>query len=152
MANALRVDDTDPMLQFGPPGAWSAGPPASWNKDGTYKISTNGDARFYILFRGKHHSAAPGQTFSDIFFAKFAGTGLSLYGHSGEGGGRIFMRFDGKGLQGKNWEPVDVNGSQFADGTTPIFQIRGLEDGDHELLGWCQTNAGGSTAWIDYIQ
>lgn len=52
MATTLKVDDTDARLEFGPAGAWSPGPTASWNKDGTYQVSTTGNARFYILFRG----------------------------------------------------------------------------------------------------
>lgn len=79
------------------------------------------------------------------------GTGMALYGNSGPGGGRLFLRFDGTG-QGSTWTVVELDGTDYEGGKKPMFQVNGLPDGDHELFGIVQSKGNGTTVWIDYIE
>ena len=44
----LRVEDTDPRLEFGPNGAWTI--------QGDYHYSETDSSRFFILFRGQYQT------------------------------------------------------------------------------------------------
>lgn len=72
------------------------------------------------------------------------GTGIKLYGHSGSGGASLWLRVDGLGLQGKLWEVIDLS-TQSQGVHVPIFEVSGLSDGDHEVLGWAMERSGKET-------
>ena len=51
---------------------------------------------------------------------------------------------------GSDWVSVPLNGT--SDGTKQIWDITGLEDGDHQVLGLTSPQNGGNKIWIDHVE
>ena len=56
MAEIIRLDDTDPRIEFGPGRIWSAvnNSREAWNPDGTYHQASISGSEMYMLFRCKY--------------------------------------------------------------------------------------------------
>ena len=57
----------------------------------------------------------------------------------------LYISADGAG-----WAPISLNGT--SDGTKQIWNITGLEDTDHQVLGLTNPQNGGNRIWIDYVE
>ena len=131
----LRIEDTDPRLEFG----LGAG---VWTVQGDYHYSEAVNARFYILFRGQYQTLL---RFPSLNQPWIQGTGIKIYGQEGNDGCMIWFTPDGN-----NPAYISVNGT--SNGTKLIWNISGLPDGDHQVHGLSLPQNGGNKIWIDYVE
>lgn len=52
MAKTLRLDDSDPRIQYSPPKAWSI-MKDPWDVNGTYHQASSQGSQVFLLFRGE---------------------------------------------------------------------------------------------------
>ncbi len=54
MAQILRLEDTDPQIDYHPESAWTAVNNSGevWNPDGTYHQASSRDSQFFFAFPG----------------------------------------------------------------------------------------------------
>ena len=76
------------------------------------------------------------------------GTGISLYGCRGPGGGILNLYFDGEKL------PVYLNSTIPDKNSTHLWSKEGLGDGDHQVYGTTTASTGQVVAytWLDYFE
>ena len=76
------------------------------------------------------------------------GTGISLYGRTGVGGGVLNLLFDGVSQTAVPLSSNDPTNS------TLLWHLEGQSDGDHQLLGSTCLAAGQLVAniWLDYVE
>jgi len=74
------------------------------------------------------------------------GTSIKFYGRLGGGGGSLQFRLDGRNLERSS------NGTNFADGPTPVFTALNLEDGDHQLFVYVISLQQNGTVAVDYFE
>ena len=82
---------------------------------------------------------------------KIIGTGLSLYGRTGPGGGILHLVFDGK------TDLLYLNTTVPSTDSTLLWHAKGLGDGDHEVICWTTALNGNdvqgiANVWIDYFE
>jgi len=82
------------------------------------------------------------------FLIQATGTGISLYGRNGPGGGILNLRFDGE------MTSTNLNSTDPGSNSTRLWQIGGLSDGDHQVIGSTAAVNGQVVAniWIDYFE
>ena len=81
---------------------------------------------------------------------KRIGTGLSLYGRTGPGGGILNLVFDGKR------DPLYLNSTISSTDSIRLWHTEGLPDGDHQVICWTTALDGNdvygvANVWIDYF-
>ena len=76
------------------------------------------------------------------------GTGISLYGRRGPGGGILFLVLDGE------TSLVYLNSTNPDNNSTRLWSKEGLRDGDHQVIG--TTDAANDLSvgniWLDYFE
>ena len=77
------------------------------------------------------------------------GTGASLYGRTGTGGGILNLLFDGVVER-----PVHLNSTDSGTSSTLLWRVEGKKDDDHQILGWTTLADGQGVAniWLDYFE
>jgi len=82
------------------------------------------------------------------FLIPATGTGISLYGRKGPGGGILSLGFDGERTS-TNLSTTDPGSN-----STLLWQVGGLPDGDHQVIGFTTAADGQVVAniWIDYFE
>jgi len=82
------------------------------------------------------------------FLIPATGTGLSLYGRKGPGGGILNLVFDGETTS------TNVSSTDPDSNSTRLWQVGGLPEGDHQVIGYSTTVTGQDVAniWIDYFE
>ena len=76
------------------------------------------------------------------------GTGISLYGRRGPGGGILNLVFDGEKTS------VNLNSTDPGNNSTRLWSREGLGDGDHQFIGYTTATIGQVDAniWVDYFE
>ena len=149
MAKTLLLDDADPRIDYGPRSSWTAvtNSGESWNLDGTYHRASTPFSQFFLTFRGESLSWPFSHTVVDILTLAI-GTGISLYGLRGPGGGILNVVFDGERSS------VYMNSTNPDNSSTRLWSKEGLGDGDHQVF--CTTTATDGQAvaniWLDYFE
>ena len=75
-----------------------------------------------------------------------SGTSIKFYGRLGGEGGNLQFRVDGNNTN------VSLNGTNFANGPTPIFSSDIMEDGDHQLFVYINSLQKNGTLAVDYFE
>ena len=149
MAKTLRLDDTDPRIDYGPRSSWAAvtNSGESWNLDGTYHRASTPFSQFFLAFRGEYFSWPFPHIAVDILTSEI-GTGISLYGRRGPGGGILNFVFDGE------ISSVYLNSTSPDNNSTRLWSKEGLGDGDHQIIGTTTATDGQAVAniWLDYFE
>ena len=76
------------------------------------------------------------------------GTGISLYGRRGPGGGILNFVFDGEKSS------VYLNSTNPDSNSIRLWSKEGLGDGDHQIIGTTNVTDGQAVAniWLDYFE
>ena len=76
------------------------------------------------------------------------GTGVSLYGRTGPGGGLLNLLFDGERTS------LKLNSTNPSDTPIRLWHKEGLGDDDHQVITRTSTMNGSDVAniWVDYIE
>lgn len=82
----------------------------------------------------------------EIYLTRAIGTGVSLYGRTGIGGGILNLLFDGV-VQ----KPVYLNTTDPLINSTLLWHVEGKDDGDHQVFGYTSLadRQGVANIWLD---
>jgi hypothetical protein len=83
-----------------------------------------------------------------IYLTSIIGTGISLYGRTGPGGGMLNLVFDGEATT------VNLNSTDPSNSSTRLWHLDGMVDGDHSVIGYTSAAADQTVAnvWVDYFE
>jgi hypothetical protein len=150
MNQILRLDDADPRIEFGPGRIWSAvnNSGEAWNPDGTYHQASIPGSEIYLLFRCEYLFIIDLTPLMRVVVDKAIGTGISIYGRKGPGGGLLHLLFDGERTS------LNLTSTNLSDSSIRLWHREGLGDGDHQVITHTSAVNGSDVAniWVDYIE
>ena len=76
----------------------------------------------------------------------FSGTSIKIYGRLGGRGGNLQFRLDG------NNKNIPLDGTNFANGPSPIYSYENLKDDDHQLFVYINSLQQNGTVAVDYFE
>lgn len=86
--------------------------------------------------------------FTPLMLTRAIGTGISIYGRKGPGGGLVNLLFDGERTT------LNLTSTELSNSSIRLWNRDGLGDGDHQVITHTSAMDGSVVAniWIDYIE